>query len=365
MRDEIQALLDATPNGKIGIHQAGRPVVSIPYGEHVLDGPIVINRRMDVSFCGGVLIVPDGVRAIEMKSGAWGARVRDVCVFGQSQDGAAHGTDGILVEAYGAEVRDAFIRFVGIGIHIAGSQTKNTNANGFAVSDVSIFNCDIGLHIKGGDTNAGQFVGVKIDSCRSGILDESFLGNVFVSTMLHTISEHAYKCTVGANYSTFIGTYMELDCGSALPNGIHGTIVDKWRQSWIGGAAVTYCKVADRLGYGSTRLRFGETASDGVRYTVRIPDAAVEAVFTAERRDNVNGGLIDGWRARWVSLLKQCGFEVYKPNAPSTPLTGDGLTRPLGWTTEGHPDGFGHARHDAEHFSAGNPQGYPIAKSEE
>ncbi len=99
-RAEIQALIDAAPDGRVGIHQAGRPVVSIPYGHHVLDGPIVIDRRVDVSFSGGVLLLPNGVRGLHLKTGAWGARVRDVCVFGQGQVAAQHGAEGILCESY-------------------------------------------------------------------------------------------------------------------------------------------------------------------------------------------------------------------------------------------------------------------------
>lgn len=354
-RAEIQALIDAAPDGRIGIHQAGRPVVSVPYGMHVLDGPLVIEKRIDLTFNGGILVVPDGTVALHVKPPAWCARVRDVCVAGQSQVGSQHGAAGIRVEAWGAEVRDVLVRWVGTGVHIPASAQSGSNANGVRLDGVTIFNCDAGFHIKGGDTNGGWFAGTKIDSCRVGILDESFLGNTFAGTMLHTITEHAYKCTATANYSTIAGTYMELDCGSALPGGVKDTIVDQLGQAWIGGAAVAFAKVADRVGYGSTRLRFGESASDGTRYTVRIPDAVAEAALTAQRM-KASGALIDGLRLRWNQLLKSVGLEAFAPPG------GNGSIRPIGWTGIGHASGFGHARANAQPSQQGNPAGYEVPK---
>lgn len=352
-RAEIQALIDAAPDGRVGFHQAGRPQVTIPYGLHVLDGPLVVEKRIDLTFNGGTLVLPNGVRGLHVKTGAWGARLRDVCVFGQSQDAAKHGADGILVESYGVEVCDALVRYCGTGLRISGTAQNQTNANAFRGRALSIFDCDLALHLKGGDTNGGCIEALVINACRAGILDESFLGNAFVGVMFHTIREHAYRCTAAANYSTIVGSYVEIDCGSGLPGGFKETIQDGPSSTWLGGGAVPLAPLGTRVGLTSSRLRFGDGLPDGGRVEVTMPAGAAWAALDA-RRKSAAGVLVDGFRLRWVDLLKQVGLEAI-PGVGG----GAGLLRPFGWTGTGHAAGFGHMRVNAE---PGVPGGYEVPK---
>lgn len=360
-RAEIQALIDAAPDGRIGqppgvLHQAGRPVVWVPYGEHHLDGSIVVDRRLDVRFSGSTLVVPDGVRAIHAAPGAWCGRARDFTVFGGSRNAAQHGTDGVFVEAFGFQVSDALARYVGTGLRAQASVQQGANANGLDVRGFSAWDCDTGLHLKGGDTNGGSFAAIKINGCRVGLLDESFLGNHFSSVMFHTIAEHAYRCTVPANYSYIAGVYVELDCGSALPGGWLDCIEDQPLQTWVGGNVIPLLKRAERVGYGSTRLRFGETAPDGSRIRVRIPDVLVESAMTAERR-RPDGTLRDGLGIGWSQLLQKVGVWLYGAGGAGTRQI-----QPLSATGVDHPAGHGHARVNGRPSTEGPPQGYDVPK---
>lgn len=353
-RAEIQALIDAAPDGRIGMHQAGKPMVTVPYGHHVLDGPVEIPCRMTADFSGSVLVVPNGVAAIVVKKEAFGATVRNVTVFGQSQNGAAHAADGIRIEACYAQLIDAFVRFVGVGVHV--TSLGGGIPDGVQMANVQVFNCDAGAHLKGGDVNGGCFVGLGIQSCRVGIVDESFLGNTFVGPLLHTIAERAYEGKVAANYSTLVGAYLEADCGIAI-GGPHNTLDDKPNATWLGGGGACYAKQGTRVGLNRSRIRFGDSLPNGDELNVTVPHAAAESALTAERKAKTGGALIDGFRLAWTSALKACGFVTY-PDAANA----NGLTRPFGWTTEGHASGFAQARVNALPPSQGNPAGYEIPK---
>ena len=447
-RASIQALIDAAADGRyppqppgapILRHQAGRPVVSIPYGVHELDGPLFISNRVDVTLNGAVLLLLAGVMAFHVTASAWAARIREFCAFVKSQDPVAHGitrpvtlwwtptlmqvvldadangwvpccadrirvngtawrriegvapypligtrtgyivtldaippqsagctswqsVPAVLVEGHGTQIDDALIRFAGKGIEVHSGPSALPDA--VQTSNVHVFNCDTGVHLRGGDTNGGRFDGTIVHSGRIGILDESFLGNSWVGTLLHTLSEWAYRCTVPANYSTHVGTYVEADCGSALatpgvspPDGFKKTIDDQANVTWLGGGAAAIAKVGTRVGLNRSRIRFGDTMPNGDELNVTIPHASAESALTAERKSKSSGALIDGFRLAWTSTLKACGFVIY-PDAANA----NGLTRPLGWTTEGHGSGFGHARVNALPPSQGNPAGYEIPK---
>lgn len=347
-RAEIQALIDAAPDAKIGIDQAGCPVVTIPYGQHLLDGPIVVNRRMDVDFQGGVLVPMDGVIALDVQAPAWGCRIRNINVYGQSRDPAAHDESGIVMGAYACVLEHVLVRWCGTGITWDGrigeaddaNDTWLDNVNGATGNIVRVFNCGTGVVVKGGDSNGGVQFAVIVDNCDVGIRDESFLGNTWVGLHMHTISGEGYDATASANYSTMLGSYMEAD--------VLGGVDSMAKTTWVGGGAIPYVKVGDRIGLGMCRLGFSDETPDGGRITVRMPHAAVYAGATFERRD-ASDGLVNGSSCfRWIDSLGQCGQTWYGGG-----IANDGLTRPYGVTTV---DGL--TRVDAQHFTVGNPSGF-------
>lgn len=355
-RAEIQALIDAAPDGRIGFVQCSRPIVTIPYGHHVLDGPIVINKRVELDFRGGALIVPNGVRGIECLAGGWQAMVRNVTVFGQSQDYTAHGAAGIYSESYGMQFVDVMVRFCGIGLDVYGVSSEGKNANDTCGLFVKTHDCGTGIRFRGGDTNGGAFVGTTMNVGINGIDDASFLGNNFIGTMFHSLREYAYKGSSVANYSTFVGSYLELDCGADLPNGWKDTVSDTTNVTWVGGGAVTVAKLGTRVGLNRSRIRFGDTTPDGGSVAVTMPHGAVESALSAERR-TAGGVTVDGFRLRWVQALKQAGIEAWKPNVAGQTPTGDGLTRPLSWTAAGNTEGFAKPKLEARHYTVGSPVG--------
>lgn len=338
-RQEIQALIDAAPDGRwpswappqppILRHQAGRPRVTIPYQVEPWDDTIVINAGVHVDFCGGVALLPNGVSAVLYEKGAWRARVENLTPFGLTQNGAAHGAPAFLIRSYGAELHGCLPRFCGTGISVWSDATHLPDA--VQVTQNQVFNCDSGIELKGGDVNGGSFVGNVIHSCRRGIGDAAFLGNFWMGTMLHTIAERAYHCTVTANYSTHVGTYVEADCGVDLPGGYKATIDDQPNITWVGGNAAAIAMRGTRLGLNRSRIRFGDTLPSGDELNVTIPHAAAESALTAERKLKTVGTFIDGWRMRLVSSLKQWGIESY-----TSPANANGLTRPFSWGAAGH-----------------------------
>ena len=351
-RAEIQALIDAAPDGRIGIHQAGRPMVSVPYGKHTLDGPIVIDAMIDVDFSGGVLIVPDGVQALDVRASGWGCRVRNLTVFGQSQNGAQHGASGIVMGAYGATLEHVLVRFCGTGIVWDGRQgepedasdTWLDNANAVFAENVKVFNCDLGIVVKGGDSNGGCFEAITVDNCRVGIQDESFLGNTWVGMHMHTIAEEGYRATSAANYSTVVGSYMEQD--------VYGGLKSQARITWVGGGAVPNVDVGDRVGLGLCRLGFYDKLPGGGYLTATLPHGAANSAMTV-RRYTDQGGFVNGLDAfRFQDNLSQCGLHWYGGS-----IANDGLTRPFLWSY-----GNGLSRVDAQHYSIGSALGHEGAR---
>lgn len=131
----------------------------------------------------------------------------------------------------------------------AGNWTEGI-ANGWDVSKTTVANCcGAGLFIRGSDTNAGKSDSIDVDSCFSGIVDDSFLGNVHISPQVANIGLD-YLFT---NYSSAVASvvyynghyYVFQDDAStnAIRDGQtmppSGTTADQWPWAYIASGAIT------------------------------------------------------------------------------------------------------------------------------
>lgn len=99
----------------------------------------------------------------------------------------------------------------------------------------------------------------------TAVLNESFLGNVFVGLHMEAQSERGFYSIPGKiAYDTLLGCYGELD----IPEhrGTHLTTT-------LGGNMVSQIGQGDRVGLGKSKIRFEEKAPDGTLFSAVIPFA--------------------------------------------------------------------------------------------
>ena len=205
-----------------------------------------------------------------------------------------------------------------------------------------IFLCwDIGIHLLGGDCNAGTFSGFEINGGRIGILDESFLGNAHIGHHIATTSEEAILITAPANYSTYVGIYIENNCGYSLPAD-GAKVRTRARVTTVGGGMVPHASFGDRIGLGKSKIRFEDKAPGNETLAVTIPNSAVNSAITVSHSADP-----EPWYIRRINRYNQWGIVVSRNN----------LSRPFGWGTAEHP---AHANRPLVEATNSNPQGRPI-----
>lgn len=344
----IQGALDRVPQQ--GYRLLAVPELRVPWGTWPLAEGVHVRdaRVVHIDLAGSAILVPPGETAITVHRLAQGTSIRRGVIAGVEATQTT-GT-GIRVEAPGIAIEDVIVRELGIGLDFWGVGGTQYNADSMQVRGGSIYQCDIGIRLKGADAQGGTFLGVVIFGGRVGVQDESFLGNAYVGLQFHTISEHAIRTlntdapsSPVANYSTWLGTYLEADCGYDLPGGVTETIDSSMAAnvSWFGGGVIPHVRVGDRVGLGVSRLGFRESLPDGGYVSVSIPHGANNSAI-AIGRFNADGQYRESHALRWVDQLHRFGLHPVGPNVPN-----DGLTMPLGYTSSTHPRGLGRAIHDA------------------
>lgn len=354
----IQGLVDtaSAESHRRDIRITRRPQCVVPPGEYLLDQPIVVDAPISLIMDGVSLVLePGAVNGVEFHPGAQWASLRGATIVGRlhlelAGDPVQAGNTGVGVHiaAHGVHVEDVICREVGTGFFIEG-RSAAINANGWKLTQCEAFAVRKGLHLIGGDTNGGLADGFVVNGAREeGILDESFLGNTYVGTLLHTTYLEAYKCTVGANYSTFVGSYLELDCGIGLPTGVKESVKSQHNVTFVGGGMVPYADLGSRVGLNASRLIFGDQGPSG-HTQVTIPHAAVDGTLTHTLTHN--DGTVERWDLRRVAPLNRWGVVT----------DASGVQSPISWQ-----DVKSSARGELRlETSAASPQGFKPASEQE
>lgn len=246
--------------------------------------PIVVDRPVKIDAWGVELVTAPGVDAVRVVGDGAFSTIGGVTCYPVNEF-AVNAAYGIDVQCFGVRLTDVNVRGYGTGIRFWGTFGNGTNANlGCIDGNSFIYGChDVALHLKGGDCNAGTFLAVGIVGgvvkSRIGLLDESFLGNVFAGMHISGTRQEAIYASPVANYSTHVGCYVENDCGFELPAGAP-KIACGSRVTWIGGNAISHAPAGDRVGLGQSNVGFTGKATNGDLLSMRIPHAALDAYWS-------------------------------------------------------------------------------------
>ncbi|MEM7130152.1 MAG: hypothetical protein AAF702_27730 [Chloroflexota bacterium] len=342
----IQEILDLIPGPSSRGYSGPRVPLRFPYGSYRLDDPdgdgiaLRVPGQCQIDLGGSEFVVDNDVTAWKFESSAAWSKLCNGAIMPVDRFSNHIGV-GVEIISHGIRLSDLIIREMGVGV-VANGVGAQLNANCQQWRDLLIFQCwDIGVHLKGGDCNAGTFSGLEIIGGRIGILDESFLGNAHTGHHISTTSEEAILVTAGANYSTYVGIYLENDCGHALPEGspIVQTLA---RVTTVGGGMAPHAPLGDRIGLGKSRLRFEDQAPGNETLAVTIPHAAVDAAMTVTHSADA-----ERWDLRRLNRLNQWGISI----------GGTGLIRPYSWGAPEHPN---HANQPLVEATRTAPQGRVI-----
>jgi hypothetical protein len=322
----IQEILDLVPVPGDRGYSGPRVPLHFPHGSYHLDDPdgdgvaLHVRGQCLLNLNGSEFIVDNNVTAWKFESSAAWSKLYDGCILPVDRFSPHNGV-GIEVISHGIRLSDLFISKMGIGV-IANGRTVGNNANCQQWKDLIIYYCwDIAVHLLGGDCNAGTFTGFEINGGRIGILDESFLGNAHIGHHIATTSEEAIIITAAANYSTYVGIYIENDCGHSLPDDAP-MVKTMTRVTTVGGGMVPHALLGDRIGLGKSRIRFEDKAPGNHTLAVTIPHAAVDSAITVTHSADPQE-----WFIRRVGFLNQWGIVINRNT----------LVRPFGWGTADHP----------------------------
>ncbi|MBX3271849.1 MAG: hypothetical protein KF729_16395 [Sandaracinaceae bacterium] len=240
-----------------------------------------IDRRVILDARGAVLRVTGDHVGVRLTAAARYSLLRDLTIEGAAR---RHGGIGLDVRANGIRLDNLMIRRLGTAIRAhsrldtgqtcasaedcacdgvcdcrEGRCSAGANVNLQRWANVLIVQCGRGVWLRGGDANAGLFSGLDIRATPEGIVDDSFLGNVYVAPALESASERSIALLQPASYSTVLGGYIERD--GAHAEGPAGAL-------FVGGSAVPYVRgPAERVGMRSARLTFRHLDSN-LRVTI-------------------------------------------------------------------------------------------------
>jgi hypothetical protein len=259
-----------------------------------------------------------------------------VFIVGSSQ---VHTGIGIDIQAHHITVSPgAFIREMGTGIRVYGpSAAQNSNATD--ISGAVIFKPHlIGIYLNGGEVNAGNFDAIEIvgsPTTEHGVLDESFLGNLFRGLHVSTTTKEAVKIIKTANYGTWEGCYAENNCGTALPAGAP-KIASQPGVTWLGGNVVVHASAGDRVGMGKSQVRFEGLAPNGDALSVTIPHPPTYGYLalghvSSQPTTRPSGGAVETVLRRRPTggLVEWCASKLGQ------------MVTALSWTRSDHPNGRG------------------------
>jgi hypothetical protein len=342
----IQEVLDLIPTPEARGYSGPRVSLRFPYGSYRLDDPdgdgvaLHVRAQCLLDLGGSEFVVDNNVTAWKFESPAAWSKLYDGCILPVDRF-SKHTGIGVEIISHGIRLSDLIIHQMGVGV-VANGRGLEHNANCQQWRDLMIFQCwDIAVHLLGGDCNAGTFSGFEINGGRIGILDESFLGNAHIGHHIATTSEEAIIITAGANYSTYVGIYIENDCGRTLPAG-SPKVKTTTRVTTVGGGMVPHAPFGDRIGLGKSRIRFEDKAPGNHTLAVTIPHAAIDAAITVTHSADPQE-----WNIRRLPTYKQWGFVVDRNT----------LYRPFGWGLAEHPT---HAKRPLVDATPLAPQGRPI-----
>lgn len=313
----IQGAIDLLPAP--GYRLLARPTLRLPYGTWSLDSGVVVDVPVEIDGQGSALLIPSGVTAITVARTASSSAIRHLTIGSTAPD-SPHTGLGIEVRAPRAIVEDVLVRDVGNGFYFNGRGDQSANADGMYVAATQTYQVKaVGYRLQGADANGGVFVGNIAWGGTVGLQDDSFLGNAHIGWQFHTTAEEAIVVSSPANFSSFTGTYIEGDCGHALPAG-RPSVVGQFPVTWLGGVAPAYQPAGDRIGYGRSRIYFGEEDVNGRVLSVTMPNLVSQAVFGASYTGAHSFQL--RWRIQ-AGLPPVAGF-----------FQNDPLRMPVGWTDE-------------------------------
>jgi len=342
----IQEVLDLIPDATSRGYTGPRIPLRFPHGTYRLDDPdgdgvaLHVGGQCLLDLGGSEFVVDNGVTAWQFEPTAAWSKLCNGCIMPVDRFSSHEGV-GVKIISHGIRLSDLIIREMGKGVYADGRTTAQ-NANCQQWRDLMIFNCwDVGVHLKGGDCNAGTFSGIEINGGRIGILDESFLGNAHIGHHISTTSEEAVLITAVASYSTYVGIYIENNCGYSLPEG-EPIVKTLARTTTVGGGMVPHAPIGDRIGLGKSRIRFEDKAPGNETLAVTIPHAAIDAALTVTHSADTAR-----WDLRRLGRLNQWGISIGS----------NGLTRPYSWGTADHPT---HANKPLVEATPDDPQGRPI-----
>lgn len=227
------------------------------------------------------------------------------------------GLDGVYLRSLGgagafgirmyaaSDVRRTFVReFQGNGIEItAEAGNMNTNASGWRLDTVYVQQCgQNGVYVAGADANAGVATLVTIENCGGwGVLDTSFLGNLWEGVMVHACTLGPFKDTNVNARHMWLRCYSEggmpkalfLSPKSMVIGGMHGAGIDPASQAQI------------MVDGSTTRMFFnGKNGSEQSRNTPlalevnRIWPSMLDAVHDGNWMNAINLAYWDDWQSK-------------------------------------------------------------------
>ncbi len=311
---------------------------------------LLIDEGVILEGNGSKLLVENDVVGIRLNAGASRSSIADLHVEPQ-RDGREHEGIGIDVRAHGARLDNLYIRRMGTGIraHTRADDLPDANVNMQQWSRIVLQrNFHKGMHVQSRDSNAGLFTGIDVRG-GGGIVDESFLGNTYVSPTVQNESEFpSFKATSNAAATTTLGLYVE--SGAQIPRS--GSL----RDMHVGGNAIRrFDSPGGRVGGLGSQLRFSNARHEEGNVGVAIPRgnhapiAFSHAQDTEELGDNphmdaitesaineMEGNEDDGLNsAEWRLMFSDSWnmWTIYD--------VAESRTYPFRWTGPAHRDGAG------------------------
>ncbi len=272
-----------------------------------------IDRRVILEARGAVLRVSGDFVGLRLTSRARHSTLRDLTVEGR---GPARGGVGVDVRTHGVRIDNLWVRRIETAIRahsrlederscsadtdcacdgrcecLEGHCASYANANTQRWTNVLIVQCGTGISVRGGDANASLIAGAEILGTPHAIVDDSFLGNVYVGPTLETAREQSIALLQEASYSTVVGAYIERNSARAIGPA---------RGLFVGGNAVHFVEGnAERVGSQSARLTFW---SPETNLRVTVPGSRDSVLAWRHPTEDVQWQLRsfgDGAQLRW------------------------------------------------------------------
>jgi len=274
--------------------------------------PVIIEGNGYTIVGGGLHLLPGA---------AW-STVRDVRF-----DGAGTGI-ALDIEAHGVRLQNLWVDDWGIGIRASSNEgAPAANANAQFWQALWVVNNDTGIKFDGIDANAGLLLGVQTRNNTTHILDSGFLGNTHVGGTMDGTGVKL-KTDSAADYSTFIGSYIEGDpialtdlslAGYPL---IVGGSLSKWTALWYGKWTVSP--------FGYSKLGFRANRIVGMPGDISVqlpggPDSAMRISHLLEGGFWMAHKWISGWKS-WLETSYAGGGTYSSKTTGLTHAAGPGHT---------------------------------------